>query len=55
LQAGRQASEDRRESLADLATLVGAQILARATSQAALSEELLSAARARLHHGQAAD
>jgi TetR/AcrR family transcriptional repressor of nem operon len=55
LQAGRQASEDRRESLADLATLVGAQILARATSQIALSEELLSAARARLHHRQAAD
>jgi TetR/AcrR family transcriptional repressor of nem operon len=53
LQAGRQASEDRRESLADLATLVGAQILARATSQSALSEEFLSAARARLHDHQA--
>ena len=55
LQAGRQTSENRRESLADLATLVGAQILARATSQTALSEELLSAARARLHRPQAAD
>jgi TetR/AcrR family transcriptional repressor of nem operon len=49
LQAGRGASADRQEALADLATLVGAQILARATSQASLSEEILSAARARLH------
>jgi TetR/AcrR family transcriptional regulator, transcriptional repressor for nem operon len=55
LQAGREASEDRRESLADLATLVGAQILARATSQIALSEELLSAARVRLHNRKTAD
>ena len=55
VQAGHQASENRRESLADLATLVGAQILARATSQTELSEELLSAARARLHRRQAAD
>ncbi len=54
LQAGRQASEDRRESLADLATLVGAQIMARATSQTALSEEFLSAVRARLQGRQAA-
>jgi TetR/AcrR family transcriptional regulator, transcriptional repressor for nem operon len=53
LQAGGGAAEDRREALADLATLVGAQILARATSQTGLSEEFLSAARARLHRGQA--
>jgi TetR/AcrR family transcriptional repressor of nem operon len=49
LQAGRRASDDRGGALADLATLVGAQILARATSQTGLSEEFLSAARARLH------
>lgn len=49
LQGGKHPAEDRSEALADLATLVGAQILARATSQSGLSEEFLAAARARLH------
>jgi TetR/AcrR family transcriptional regulator, transcriptional repressor for nem operon len=53
LQPSGGASEARRKALADLATLVGAQILARATSQGGLSEEILSAARARLHDRQA--
>jgi TetR/AcrR family transcriptional repressor of nem operon len=49
LQSGGSPSQDRRDALADLAMLVGAQILARATSQAAISEEILAAARTRLH------
>jgi TetR/AcrR family transcriptional regulator, transcriptional repressor for nem operon len=43
-------ADDRKAALADLATLVGAQILARATSQSVLSSEILAAARARLLH-----
>lgn len=39
---------DRREALADYATMVGALLLARATSGHAVSEEILAAARARL-------
>lgn len=39
---------DRRAASADLALLVGAQVLARATAQSPLSEEILAAARARL-------
>jgi TetR/AcrR family transcriptional repressor of nem operon len=48
LQGEGDLAEDRQAALSDLALLVGAQILARATSQTALSNELLSAARARL-------
>jgi TetR/AcrR family transcriptional regulator, transcriptional repressor for nem operon len=48
LQGSGSPSVDRREALADLALLVGAQVLARATSQGALSDEFLAAARARL-------
>jgi TetR/AcrR family transcriptional regulator, transcriptional repressor for nem operon len=47
LQAGS-AAEQRQNAAADLAALVGAQVLARATSHSAMSEELLAAVRARL-------
>jgi len=53
LHGGGGGAEARRDALTDLATLVGAQILARATSQTGQSEEFLSAARARLHGAQA--
>jgi TetR/AcrR family transcriptional repressor of nem operon len=49
LQSASNSREARFGALADLATLVGAQILARATSQQGISEEFLAAARARLH------
>jgi TetR/AcrR family transcriptional repressor of nem operon len=52
LQGGADPSADRRAALADLSLLVGAQILARATSQIPLSGELLSAARARLQDSE---
>ena len=53
LQASADPSFDRRAALADLSLLVGAQILARATSQTALSSELLAAARDRLQDSPA--
>jgi TetR/AcrR family transcriptional regulator, transcriptional repressor for nem operon len=53
LQGGKNPAADRREALADLATMVGAQVLARATSQSAISDEFLAAARARLHADRA--
>jgi TetR/AcrR family transcriptional repressor of nem operon len=49
LQNASSPPEARCAALADLATLVGAQILARATSQRGISDEILAAARARLH------
>jgi TetR/AcrR family transcriptional repressor of nem operon len=49
LQIAGNSREARSGALADLATLVGAQILARATSQQGISDEILAAARARLH------
>ena len=49
LQSGDGASaEDRAETLTDLATLVGALILARATKGSAISKEILEAAHDRL-------
>lgn len=45
LQKGEDPAADRREAMAQLATLVGAVILARATAGDALSDELLAAAR----------
>jgi TetR/AcrR family transcriptional repressor of nem operon len=48
LQGRSSRSEDRRAALADLAMLVGAQVLARATSQSPLSDEILAAAREQL-------
>lgn len=51
LQRGDDAAADRREALAQFATLVGAVILARATAGNALSDELLSAAREKLVRG----
>ena len=42
------AQADRREALADFATMVGALILARATRDEPLSEEILASARQRL-------
>jgi TetR/AcrR family transcriptional repressor of nem operon len=41
-------STDRDQALADMATLVGAQVLARATQGSALSDQVLEAARRRL-------
>jgi TetR/AcrR family transcriptional repressor of nem operon len=43
------AATDRREALADYATMVGAMVLARATAGQPISEELLVAARQRLN------
>jgi TetR/AcrR family transcriptional regulator, transcriptional repressor for nem operon len=48
LQSGGDAAADRREALAQFATMVGAVVLARATAGNALSDELLSAAREKL-------
>jgi len=48
LQNGTDSAADRREALAQIATLVGAVVLARATAGNALSDELLSAARLKL-------
>jgi len=53
LQNGDDAAADRREALAQFATMVGAVILARATAGDALSDELLSAAREKLDRGGA--
>jgi TetR/AcrR family transcriptional regulator, transcriptional repressor for nem operon len=53
LQLNQDASADRSAALADLSLLVGAQILARATSQTPLSGELLAAARAHLQESEA--
>jgi TetR/AcrR family transcriptional regulator, transcriptional repressor for nem operon len=44
----RDAATDRREALADLSTLVGSMVLARATAGHGVSDELLAAGRARL-------
>ncbi len=51
LQGGDDSTVDRREALAQFATMVGAVILARATAGDALSDEFLSAARAKLSRG----
>ncbi len=48
LQIGDDAAADRREAMAQFATMVGAVILARATAGDALSDELLAAARIHL-------
>ena len=53
LQGNAEPSVSRRAALADLSLLVGAQILARATSQTPLSSELLAAARDRLQDSPA--
>jgi TetR/AcrR family transcriptional repressor of nem operon len=48
LQPGGEPGAQRREALAQLATLVGAVVLARATAGAEISDELLRAAREQL-------
>jgi TetR/AcrR family transcriptional repressor of nem operon len=49
LEGGADAGADRRRALADLATMVGALLLARATAGQSLSDAFLAAARDRLH------
>ncbi len=51
LQGGGGVKADRREAIAQFATMVGAVILSRATAGDALSDEFLSAAREKLAHG----
>jgi TetR/AcrR family transcriptional repressor of nem operon len=48
------AALDRREALADFATLVGAIVMSRATVGTALSDDILAAARDRLNEAPAA-